>query len=448
MAKENLVKKLRNGIGRKVMPYVLSAFLLGGLSAHYGCDPNSPNPDNPDNPASKPPIAMFTAKPMEGVVPLEVDFDGSFSYACEPGAKIEKYYWDFDGDGDTDLTTSGVSGAWVKYIYENPGKYTPSLVVEDSQEQRSNKTTLEETIIVNEDIVTLGEIAFLSNRDEGTGEIYIGDLQLDSEGNYIGLNNVQRLTNNENNDIKPSYSPDGSKIVWSANRPTPDGWFALYVVDPNETDGDDETRITPFIDGFSALSPIWCIDEKIYFNFWDHNLNTQGIARVDPENGNIEKIIEEEFHGWLSGRPACSPDGSKIAFVTDRDGNAEIYIANSDGTGEWNLTNHPADDYLPVWYEDELFFISKRGGSPDIWAINSSGGGLRRILENYGTETDLGVSSDGSKIIFAYDIDMSNPQLYFINTDGTGWTQLTFGGIEGANCYPTWKPKIEDLNFN
>jgi TolB protein len=47
--------------------------------------------------------------------------------------------------------------------------------------------------------------------------------------------------------------------------------------------------------------------------------------------------------------PAWSPDGSQIAFVSDRDGNLEVYVINADGTGPTNLTNNPADDDRPAW---------------------------------------------------------------------------------------------------
>ena len=48
-------------------------------------------------------------------------------------------------------------------------------------------------------------------------------------------------------------------------------------------------------------------------------------------------------------RPAWSPDGSKIAFESDRGANDEIYVMNADGTGETNVTNNPAGDYWPAW---------------------------------------------------------------------------------------------------
>jgi Tol biopolymer transport system component len=47
--------------------------------------------------------------------------------------------------------------------------------------------------------------------------------------------------------------------------------------------------------------------------------------------------------------PSWSPDGSKIAFMSDRDGNWEIYVMDSDGSGQTRLTNNTAEDYYPDW---------------------------------------------------------------------------------------------------
>ena len=50
--------------------------------------------------------------------------------------------------------------------------------------------------------------------------------------------------------------------------------------------------------------------------------------------------------------PVWSPDGSKIAFVSDRDGNAEIYTMNADGSNVTRLTWRAADDVMPAWSRD------------------------------------------------------------------------------------------------
>jgi len=49
------------------------------------------------------------------------------------------------------------------------------------------------------------------------------------------------------------------------------------------------------------------------------------------------------------GLPLWSPDGTKIAFLSNRDGNVEIYIMDADGSNQVNLTNDSADDWGLVW---------------------------------------------------------------------------------------------------
>jgi TolB protein len=47
--------------------------------------------------------------------------------------------------------------------------------------------------------------------------------------------------------------------------------------------------------------------------------------------------------------PAWSPDGTRIAFMSGRDGNHQVYVMDADGSGQTNLTDNPADDGFPAW---------------------------------------------------------------------------------------------------
>ncbi len=51
----------------------------------------------------------------------------------------------------------------------------------------------------------------------------------------------------------------------------------------------------------------------------------------------------------VDSAPTWSPDGAKIAFYSDRDGNTEIYVINADGSGVTRLTNNAAIDFAPTW---------------------------------------------------------------------------------------------------
>ena len=60
--------------------------------------------------------------------------------------------------------------------------------------------------------------------------------------------------------------------------------------------------------------------------------------------------------------PAWSPDGRRIAFVSNRDGNDEIYVMNADGTAVTRLTMNPGEDGGPIWSPDgkQILFVSVR----------------------------------------------------------------------------------------
>jgi Tol biopolymer transport system component len=73
--------------------------------------------------------------------------------------------------------------------------------------------------------------------------------------------------------------------------------------------------------------------------------------------------------------PALSPEGQKIAFMSRRSGNWEIYLVNADGSEAQRLTDDPAEDGLPTWSPDgrAIAFVSNRGGDWGIWAMTPTG---------------------------------------------------------------------------
>jgi Tol biopolymer transport system component len=73
--------------------------------------------------------------------------------------------------------------------------------------------------------------------------------------------------------------------------------------------------------------------------------------------------------------PRWSPDGSRLAFVSDRDGNEEIYVMNSDGSGQTRLTDSPASDAGPSWSSDgkRITFVSERDGEARQYSMNADG---------------------------------------------------------------------------
>ena len=78
---------------------------------------------------------------------------------------------------------------------------------------------------------------------------------------------------------------------------------------------------------------------------------------MDADGGNRRNLTNDPFS---DREPSWSPDGKHIAFVSNRDGNFEIYVMDADGGNQHNLTNNPHDDTDPAWF-DPAFSVAPAG---------------------------------------------------------------------------------------
>jgi Tol biopolymer transport system component/serine/threonine protein kinase len=139
-------------------------------------------------------------------------------------------------------------------------------------------------------------------------------------------------------------------------------------------------------------------------------------------------------------RPSWSPNGTRIAFDTVRDGNWEIYVMNADGSGQTNLTHTPSNEFSPKWSPDgaRIAFTSNRDGNFEIYTMNANGSGLTQLTSNIDTDTCPAWSPSGTKIAFISDRN-STRGLYVMNVDGSGQVNLTNNLSIDDGC-PSWSP--------
>jgi len=123
---------------------------------------------------------------------------------------------------------------------------------------------------------------------------------------------------------------------------------------------------------------------------------------------------------------AQTPKQAQIAFVSNRDGNNEIYVMDADVKNQRNLTNNPADDWRAAWSPDgrRIAFGSNRDGNGEIYVMDADGNHPRRLTKNAVGDVALDWSPDGQRIAFTSFRD-GNWEIYVMDADGKNQRRLT-----------------------
>ena len=144
---------------------------------------------------------------------------------------------------------------------------------------------------------------------------------------------------------------------------------------------------------------------------------------------------------------------ASLAFVSNRDGNQEIYLLDSTHNLFYNLTKNPAQDDYPVWSPDgtRLVFWSNRGTRPGLYITEIYTGRTQRLLNRQvTTTTGLSWSEDGSQLVFG-DRSTGDDELYVLDmTCGLlpcdEPTRL-LSNVEIDDASPQWSPDGQWLVF-
>jgi Tol biopolymer transport system component len=224
--------------------------------------------------------------------------------------------------------------------------------------------------------------------DQRLTEIYV--MRADGTGK-------RRLTTNDALDGSPTWSPDGKRIAFArVTEPgTASARSGIVVMD---ADGGNDVQITQAaVPGFD-LSPAWSPDgSEIAFTRVTSSASSDdpraAIYVVMPEGGAPRKLTDD------GAEPEWSPDGTRIAFTSYRDDfgrtcfhecstSGEIYLLDVEGGEAKRLTESEADDRSPAWSPDGSFvaFASDRSDPQahenEIYVMTANGDDVRRITQN------------------------------------------------------------------
>lgn len=191
----------------------------------------------------------------------------------------------------------------------------------------------------------------------------------------IDGSNRKRLTNAKNKwDSSPAWSLDGKKIAFARSYKDKDGVWIEEIWIMN-SDGSGQTQIKPLNGG----GPYFAQNGKLLF----HSKTPQSeICIADIDGSNLVKLTNNNAEDW---HPEISPDGGQVAFMSDRDGNHEIYTMNIDGSNQRRLTFNEVRDSTPTWSPDgsKIMYTSRDAEEEaHIYIMNKDGSSARKFISN------------------------------------------------------------------
>jgi Tol biopolymer transport system component len=247
-----------------------------------------------------------------------------------------------------------------------------------------------------------GRIVFYREDSDGFVQTWVADKDLSDQ---------EQLTSKSADSGWAVWKPGGAKLAFDSNRADPD------PDDPN------------------AINDVF---------------------KMDPDGSGVVKLTHSK---GFSSDPGWSPDGSKIAFASDRRNGAErteIYVMNADGTNVRRVSTLPEGaqgDFAPRFSPDgtKLVFTRYRGDPKPaaLFTIRVDGSGLRRLTPWSNGAGDADWSPGGKKLVFE-----ANPNnkcfgdVYTVDSDGQHLKNITDNRCEGGIADPVWSPDGKKILFS
>ncbi len=291
--------------------------------------------------------------------------------------------------------------------------------------------------------------------------------------------NPRQVTSDDSEQVShllPRWSPDGTRIVLQNNY-----WTTKLDIKVVDVASGEMRWVTD--DTYTDVNPVWSADGAwIYFssyrsggmNIWRVPVRDDGTPTGPPEqittgagadvqlaaspsvgqlaftvstrNADIWRLPVDPGTGRPTGAPeplvvttredsrgAWSPDGTRVAFNSDREGHMNLWLLSLADRSTRQLTEGPGGDYQANWSPDArtVVFFSTRAGNADVWTVDLESGELRQLTDDPAVDINPFYSPDGSWIVFQSDRG-GRREAWIMRADGSEQRQLTsntFGGV-------------------
>ena len=262
-------------------------------------------------------------------------------------------------------------------------------------------------------------LAFFTTRD-GNVELYVAP----ADGAT-----TMRATNTAVAESHPTWSPNSQSLAYVS--PDHRGNPHIYIIHLSDLIPRRLTLGTP-----AEKDPAWSPNgEWIAYVAMDERRRPIGIFLRNPHGVNRVQVTD-----GFDYAPAWSADGKRLTFVSERDGDQEVYVIDI-GDGETlhpsvRITEHEGRDYAPAWSPDgdRIAFLSDAQGSVSIYSVSPKGDGLQALTSNEVDELSFAWGPAG-EIAFISEL-AGMPGLFVMNGDGENQRQVVASGQ--SYTFPDW----------
>ncbi|MFM7232746.1 MAG: Tol-Pal system beta propeller repeat protein TolB [bacterium] len=240
--------------------------------------------------------------------------------------------------------------------------------------------------------------------------------------------NARPLTADRSIAQSPSWSPEGSLLLWTSWRGG--AGPGIWVMSP-------EQRKPFLVSGRKGLntSASYSPDGQYIVCTLSLDGNAE-VYRLDARGGNPQRLTNSRS---IDTSPAWSPTMREIAFTSDRTGQPQVHVMDADGSNLRRLTYDADYTDSPAWSPkgDRIAFVNRVGGGFDIWVARADGSGARPVVTG-GNNENPRWSPDGRHLVFASDRDGAYG-LWVSSLDGAMPRKLDTGGRRAMS--PAWSPR-------
>jgi TolB protein len=278
-------------------------------------------------------------------------------------------------------------------------------------------------LFLSVNLLAQNKIAYLTNQS-GNFDIFL----IDENGE-----NQKQLTTNKGWDWSPKWNPHLKSIIYNSNDTLRK--FSIRAVKPNgeevsiDTKGMEEFILSP--DGTKAL-----------YTLKDNNNRYIGVFDLNKETNRL--LISNSSY---NGRPDWSPNGNYFSFISDRDGNNELYVYDFKKTTSKRLTESEKSEKYTSWMSDSKTIVytyhysdERDNEHNDIFSIDVKSQKKHQITNDKKFYQEIDVSPDGKKIVFHAKRN-GKDHLYIIGINGKNEKQITTK--EAYHGEPEWIPAEE-----